>query len=79
MICPNCGREWKSSFCPICNPPKAPYITQRQQDHQGCPFCGSTRIQVFRETVVKRRWFRKTPRERNRLIRKCADCGRRFR
>lgn len=77
--CPFCKTEYTSPFCPNgCNIPDAPYITQRQQDKQGCPFCGSNRIQVVRETVLKRRWFHKGTKKIYKLRRICADCGRSF-
>ncbi len=79
MRCPHCGTEYTSPFCPNgCNAPTAPYITQRQQDGQGCPFCGGRRIQVTYETEKKRRLFGRGVKIKRRVRRVCADCGRSF-
>ncbi len=78
MRCPHCGIEYSSPLCPNgCNTPSAPYITQRQQDEQGCPFCGGNKIQVVFETKKKRRLFGGY-RIKRKARRICADCGRSF-
>ncbi len=74
--CPFCGTEYDTPFCPNgCDVPAAPYITQRQQDEQGCPFCGSNRIQV--KKIEKKRLFGK--KTKTKLVRFCTTCGRIFR
>jgi len=80
MRCPICGTEYSSPFCPNgCDAPAAPYITQRQQDQQSCPYCGSRRIQVTREAVRKRRLFGRGEKTRFKIRRVCAECGKHFR
>lgn len=79
MRCPRCKTEYSTPFCPNgCNAPEAPYITQRQQDVQGCPFCGSRRIQVVQENRVKKRWFGRGEKTKRTVYRFCAECGRKF-